>query len=165
MVWSDLPASTILSYFPLADLQSLSDHDHSCSEILSLECIQPGRRTHFVSSQMRERNKILNTNTARAIGSVSRTFGMHRKDVSLTHIRDLIASLVDSFKVQENSATDIHTASSIASTFALALRSREHLHQHVMQAFQDGVKQGIDTINYYSGRGRGRGRRHAATTT
>lgn len=163
MVWSDLPALTILSHFPIADLQTLSECDQICSEILSLECIQPGRRTQFVSSQMRGRNKILNTNTARAMGAISRTFGMHRKEVGLPHIQGLIASLVDSFKIQENSATDIHTASSIASAFALALRSRKHLHQHVMQAFKDGVRQGMETIIYYSGRGRGR--RPAETTT
>ncbi|KAF7444879.1 hypothetical protein A1F99_114320 [Pyrenophora tritici-repentis] len=103
---------------------------------------------------MRAQNKMLNTTTAKAMAAVCRTFGMHRKNVSLAHVQGLVASLVDSFSVQANSATDIHTTSSIASAFALALRSRVHLYQQVMQAFQDGIGQGMESVEYYSGRGR-----------
>ncbi|EDU50387.1 conserved hypothetical protein [Pyrenophora tritici-repentis Pt-1C-BFP] len=154
MVWADVQADAILSHFPLADLQSLSNQDQTCSEILSLQCIQPGKRTSSVSSKMRAQNKMLNTTTAKAMAAVCRTFGMHRKNVSLAHVQGLVASLVDSFSVQANSATDIHTTSSIASAFALALRSRVHLYQQVMQAFQDGIGQGMESVEYYSGRGR-----------
>ncbi|RMZ72099.1 hypothetical protein GMOD_00007093 [Pyrenophora seminiperda CCB06] len=165
MIWASLPAATILSHFPLADLKSLSNRDKACSDTLSLECIQPGRRTRYVSSQMRSKNKVLDIPAALAIASISRTFGMHRKDVSLAHIQALIASLVDSLYIHKDSSTDEDTtASGIASAFAVALRSRGHVHEEVMQAFQEGVRQGFDTIEYYSGRGRGggRGRRRAA---
>lgn len=107
---------------------------------------------------MGKRKKLLNITTARAMAAVSRVFGLHREEVGLAHIQGFTASLIDSFTIQEPSATDIHTTSSTASAFALALRSRAHLHQQVMEAFQDGIKQGYHTVNYYSGRGRGRGR-------
>jgi len=114
---------------------------------------------------MKKRNKLLNTTTARAMAAVSRVFGLHRKEVGLAHIQGFTASLVDSFTIQECSATNVHTMSSIASAFALALCSIVHHHQQVMEAFQEGIKQGYHTVNYYSGRGQGQGRRRAGRNT
>lgn len=165
MVWADVKAAAIISHFPLADIQLLADQNQTCSEILSLQCIQPGKRTRFAASQMRAQNKTLNTTTAKAMAIVSRSFGMHRKNVSLSHIQGLVASLVDSFSIQEDRTTDVYTTSNMASAFALALRSRVHLHQQVVEAFQNGISQGMYTINYYSARGQGWGRRHTAPST
>ena len=103
------------------------------------------------------------------MAAVSRVFGLHRKGVGLGHIQGFTASLVDSFTIQESSATHVHTMSSIASAFALALCSRVHHHHQVMEAFQEGIKQGYHTANYYSGRrrrqGQGQGCRRATRNT
>jgi hypothetical protein len=152
MVWASVPRAAILAHFPLASLRALSNSSQSCANILNLDEFHLGRRTGHVSTQLKEKSITLNTMTARAMGSISRVFDMHGTKVSLDHIQDLIARLVNGWQISNHHAKDIHTMSSIATTFAMALSSKVHRAQDVMVAFQNGVQQGTDIIAYYSHR-------------
>ncbi|KAF1832717.1 hypothetical protein BDW02DRAFT_410809 [Decorospora gaudefroyi] len=152
MVWASVPKPSILSDFPLSDLQVLSDKDTACANILALDQFQPRRKTQYVSSLLRERNITLSTETAQALAAIARAFGMHREDVSLEHLQALVASLVNSFHITKDSLLNVHTTSSIANAFSIALRSRVHGHQDVTAAFQNGVQQGTDINAYYNAR-------------
>jgi hypothetical protein len=150
MVWASVPRPAIITHFPLSELQSLSTNNLSCAEILNLDEFRPGRRTRHISDQMKAKNIVLNTATAHAMGAISRIFGMHRNNVNLEHIQGLISRLVDGWQISEHPVSDIHTISSIATSFAMSLRSRAYRVQDVMLAFQKSVHQGTDTIAYYA---------------
>jgi hypothetical protein len=100
---------------------------------------------------MKEKNIVLNTATAHAMGSISRVFGMHCNNVTLEHIQTFISRLVDGWQIQENDVNDIHT-SSVTTTFAMSLSSQIHRIQDVMTAFMNGMQQGTDIIAYYARR-------------
>jgi hypothetical protein len=152
MVWASVPRAGIITHFPLSELQLLSNNSLSCAAVLSLDEFRPGRRTRYISDQLKAKNFVLNTATAHAIGAISRIFSMHRNNANLEHIQDFVSRLVDGWQINGHPASDIHTISSVATSFAMSLRSRAHRVQDVMLAFQKGVQQGNDTIAYYARR-------------
>ncbi|KAF7672187.1 hypothetical protein GT037_009697 [Alternaria burnsii] len=154
MVWASVPAAAIISHFPLSKLRQLSNQEKTCEDILSLNEIESGRRTQHVSSQLRDKNNAISVSTSRAMAMVSRIFGMHRCSVSLTHIKGLVSSLVDSFQLEQVSSQSNYTSRMISRAFAVTLRSRAHCIQDIEVAFKDGVEQGTATIAFYARRRR-----------
>jgi hypothetical protein len=152
MVWAALPAAAVVSHFSLSELRELSNNDQACADVLCLDEIQSGRKTQYVSSQLRAMNNVISIGTTRAMAFISRTFGMHRNSASLAHIQGLVASLVDSFQLKQVSSDRSYTSRNIAKTFAVSLRSRAHSVQDVEGAFQDGVQQGTATIAFFTRR-------------
>lgn len=157
LVWANLPRASILYYFSLAHLQELSNSNPVCESLLGLDEFQPGRRTLSVSARLREKNTVLSTSTARAMGSIARTFGFAMAGVKLVHIQDFIARLCDGWQITDGSVSD-HIKSVAANAFAVTLGSVTHPLKDVMCAFIDGFQQGTDTIAYYSKRRSGTGR-------
>jgi hypothetical protein len=162
MVWASVPRAAIITHFALSDLRYLASNSPSCADVMNLDEFQPGRRTRQVSDQMRAKKTILNTATARALGKISRTFGLNGGNVSVEHIQEFIARLVDGWQVSKHPLNNIHTNSSIATTFAISLNSQIHRVQDVMVAFLNGIQQGTNTIAYYSRRRPGP--RHTASS-
>jgi hypothetical protein len=151
MIWASIPREAILAHCPLSDLHLLSN---SGQAFLSLEEFRPGRRTLEVSARLREKNTILSTTTAQSMGAMAKIFGMDQNNVSLIHIQDIVSRIVDGWQVGEGHPRDIHTMSSIASSFAFSLGSRTHRIQDVIAAFLEGTQQGMDTIAYFARRRR-----------
>ncbi|KAB2108063.1 hypothetical protein AG0111_0g4548 [Alternaria gaisen] len=152
MVWASVPAETIISHFPLSELRQLSNQEKVCEDILSLNEIESGRRTQYVSSQLRDKNNAISVSTSRAMAMVSRIFGMHRNKTSLAHIKGLVSSLVDSFQLKQVLSESHYTSSIIARAFAITLRSQAHSVQDIELAFQDCVQRGTATIAFYARR-------------
>ncbi|CAN9334892.1 unnamed protein product [Alternaria alternata] len=152
MVWASVPAAAIISHFPLSELRQLSNQEQTCEDVLSLNEIQSGRRTQYVSSRIRDKNNSINVGTARAMAMVSRAFGMHRNKTSLAHIKGLVSSLVDSFQLKQVLSESHYTSGIIARAFAITLRSQAHSVQDIELAFQDGVQRGTATIAFYARR-------------
>ncbi|USP82623.1 hypothetical protein yc1106_09897 [Curvularia clavata] len=153
MVWATVPASTILSHFPIAHLCDLAEKDDICAQILNLDEFRRGRRTRFVSNAMRDKQNLLIPSIAKAMGTIARVFGMHSKKVGLVHIQGLIAALVDSFQLMHNSG-DVAHDKDMAYAFARELRSKRHSMEDVTRAFREGVKQGREIVGYYESRRR-----------
>lgn len=148
MVWASVPASTILSRFPLRALQHLADQNPVCAQILNLHEFWPRRRTRAVSLAMRQKNNSISLATARAMGAIAREFGMHRDKVGLEHVQDLVAALVDSFQLVRDEDGLVRD-DSVAEAFAMELRSRRYGVGEVSGAFELGVRQGRKIVAFY----------------
>ena len=145
-----MPAQAVLTTMYLTDLQDLCDRDPCCARLLNLSAFN-GSPTNQVASQMRDRNLVLNTQTARSLGTVSRSFAMNGPKVRLSHIVEFVARFVDGFYIQEPSAVGIHTMSSLAHVFAEALGTHpEYNHQQIMGAFMEGIEEGIKCAQRWS---------------
>jgi hypothetical protein len=72
--------------------------------------------------------------------------------VSLVHIQDFVARFVDGWKVSEDPMNGIDAKGRVAAAFATTLASRAHHVRDVMNAFQNGIQHGTETIAYYSRR-------------
>jgi hypothetical protein len=144
LIWANLPREAILSHFPLSNLYSLPTNTQA---FLSLDEFEPTRKTLKVSSRLKEKSIVLNTNTARAIGCIAKAFGMDRGNVSVMHIRDFVSRIIDGWQVGES-----YNDSNIALTFTMSLASQIYSTQDMITAFQSGVQQGRDTVAYYSRR-------------
>lgn len=151
MVWASVPASTILSHFPISKLCDLADNDEVCAQILNLHEFRRSRRTRYVSNAMRKRKNTITPATARAIGAIALTFGMHRENIGLEHIQGLIAALVDSFQLAHGSDDGAYDED-VAYAFAKELRSRRYNVEDVKEAFGEGVRKGREIVGYYASR-------------
>jgi hypothetical protein len=164
LVWANIPREAVLNHFPLSDLLSLADRDPRSANILHLEHFEPGRRTLAVSSLLREEQTVLSNHTARAIGCVTKTFGLDGEDVEVHHIREFVGRLVDGWQIRGDSSYGIHTVNSHAYAFAATLGHRAQYLQDIMKAFVDGMQQGTANIAYYARRGPCRNTRRTRTT-
>ncbi|KAF2190361.1 hypothetical protein K469DRAFT_658225 [Zopfia rhizophila CBS 207.26] len=154
--WADIPSGAIIHHFPLSELEQLARDDTDCGRVLGLGAFQPGRNTAAVASDLHKRNIILNTDVARAMGRIAKLFGLSEPSTKIAHISEWVSNFVASFGIQQAPGQDLHTKSSIAIAFAIALDSRApsyHL-QDVMLAFQSGVESGLATIAYFASRRR-----------
>lgn len=95
---------------------------------------------------------MLNTASARAMGKIAKAFGMAQSNVSLQHLREFVARVMDGWTILKADSIDVHTLSSLASTFATVLGSHHagYTVQDVMGAFIDGVDDGTRCIEYWS---------------
>ncbi|KAH7078851.1 hypothetical protein BKA63DRAFT_601110 [Paraphoma chrysanthemicola] len=159
LVWGEIPASAIVQSFSLADLIDLSESCSTIGNLLQLQEFVAGRRTPCIAATLRERNVTLDTSTAQALGKISKQFGLNDVHVELSHVRDFISCMVDSWYIGHDLGTDPRTKGALASAFATALHSRGHRNEDIMNAFIDGVEQGTRRIAFYARKRRPSARR------
>jgi hypothetical protein len=151
MVWANIPWECICTHFPLADLISLYDEDHTVANFLHLHEFTAGRKTIALSAALRENNITLTPSTAAAMGRVAKLFGLDRAGVALHHIETFVARLVDGWSIIDNASGHIND---ISCAFAEALGSRAYRRQEVMGVYLAGVKEGTETLAFFERRGR-----------
>ncbi|OAL56880.1 hypothetical protein IQ07DRAFT_21612 [Pyrenochaeta sp. DS3sAY3a] len=152
VIWGRLDAPTVLHTFSLEKLISICYANPVCNSIMGLETFQAGRQVRDIATLLRRKKTELCPMTARALGMIGRVFGLHEGQISLQHIACFVSKLIDGFYINSPSMS-LHERSNIASSFAIALNSHQHLIQAIMGAFLDGVEEGQKSIAYYS-RGR-----------
>ncbi|KAH7073382.1 hypothetical protein FB567DRAFT_633216 [Paraphoma chrysanthemicola] len=150
LVWANIPASAVIQSFSLADLIDLSDSCITTGNLLQLPEFVAGRRTQSIAAILRERNVTLDTSTAQALGKISKQFGLDDVHVELSHVRDFLSCMVDSWYINYDLGTGTRPPATMASIFANALCSRGHHKEDIMNAFIDGVEQGTRTIAFYA---------------
>lgn len=123
-----------------------------CCDLLSFDVFKPDTKTSKIAGNLRERNVMLNTTTARALGKTANMFGMNQDNITLEHLQDFVARLMDGWTVTKPDRIDMHTMSTLAATFAMSLRSPAggYTLQEIMGAFIEGVDQGTQCIAHWS---------------
>ncbi|KAJ4326366.1 hypothetical protein N0V94_000041 [Neodidymelliopsis sp. IMI 364377] len=158
-VWSDIPSDAVLQTMDLNGLLETLNDDPDCQALLNLHVFEPGTKTNTntIASALRERNTTLNTTTTRALGKIAKAFGMTKPTITLPHVQDFIARLIDGWTIRKSPNTDIHTMSSIAATFSIAMGTHQagYTVQDVMGAFVNGVDDGTRCIAHWSRSGSG----------
>jgi hypothetical protein len=151
-VWSDISSDAVLQVLDLEDLIRALNEDENCHDLLSFDVFKPGAKTNDIAGALREKNAVLNGTTARALGKIAKGFGLNVNDVTLEHIQDFVARMMDGWTITKPDTIDIHTTSSLAATFATALGRHAGgcTHQEVMGAFIEGVDQGTRCIAHWS---------------
>ena len=143
--------------FGVEELWQLAAKDPACAALLCPTAFETGRRTPAIASALRQRNCVLNTSIAGAMGRVAQVFGMTK--LSKPHVIEFVARIVDGFSVQRMLAADIQTMSALASCFALGLGShRTYTHQEIMGAFLEGIDEGTKCAAHWSRSSSGRKR-------
>jgi hypothetical protein len=130
--------------------------EKDCAELLSLDNFESGRRTLQVSSRLRERNTILNTASARALGKIAKSC-ICGDAVHLHHIREFVGRFVDGWSL--SSAVTQHVQNRSAHAFAVAFDTDLYSVCDIMNAFKDGMQDGADVLAYYACRRRPDSRR------
>lgn len=135
----------------LEDLISELDSDTDCHDLLSFDAFEPGAKTNTIAATLREKNTMLNTTSARALGKIAKAFGLNQDNVALGHIQDFVARTLDGWTVTKPDV-DVHTMSTLAATFATALgpHAGGFNLQDVMATFLEGIDQGTRCIAYWS---------------
>ncbi|KAF1366092.1 hypothetical protein EJ07DRAFT_82101, partial [Lizonia empirigonia] len=151
-VWSDIPSNAVLHTVDLTDLIDKLNKDIDCQSLLNFDIFEPGTKTNVIAAGLREKNLMLNTPSARALGKIAKAFGMAQSNVSLQHLQDFVARVMDGWTILKADTIDLHTLSSLACTFATALGSHHagYTVQGVMGAFIDGVDDGTRRIAHWS---------------
>ncbi|KAF3045494.1 hypothetical protein E8E12_008071 [Didymella heteroderae] len=149
LVWAGVPRAAIIHYFSLSELQNLSRQEKTCRDILKLDEIIAGRATPTVSRNIGKQKSMLNTQTAKAMAQIARTFAMNGSNASLEHLRSFIAELINGWSINITAELDIHTCSHLASTFATTLLHSSKSVQCIMHAFNEGVKEGARLMTRY----------------
>ncbi|KAJ8107418.1 hypothetical protein OPT61_g8885 [Boeremia exigua] len=151
MIWADIEREAILHTLDLVDLTEVLNKDDDCRRLMSFEAFDAGKKTNAIASTIREKNITLDIKTAQALGKIARTFGLSKSDVTLPHLEDFIARMMDGWSI-EKAEMDRHNLSSLAATFAVSLGSHAggyHL-QEVMGAFVNGVDHGTECAAHWS---------------
>ncbi|KAF3046256.1 hypothetical protein E8E11_008418 [Didymella keratinophila] len=151
-VWAEIPDHAVLCTVDLEGLIRELDNDVDCNDLLNFDVFKPDTKTNTIAGALREKNVMLNTSSARALGKTAKMFGMDQHNVTLDHLQDFVARLVDGWTITKPEMIDVHTMSSLASTFATALspHSGGYGLQQVMGAFIEGVDQGTRCIAHWS---------------
>jgi hypothetical protein len=151
-VWAEIPNDAVLNTLDLEGLIRELDHDVDCNDLLSFDVFKPDTRTSALAGTLREKNVMLNTSTARALGKIAKMFGLNQENVTLEHLQDFVARLMNGWTITKPEMIDMHTMSSLATTFATSLgpHTRGYTLQQVMGAFIEGVDQGTRCIAHWS---------------
>ncbi|XPS94304.1 hypothetical protein M3J09_003625 [Ascochyta lentis] len=151
-VWGEIAADAVLHTLELEKLINHLNSDAGCGNLLNFDVFESGVKTNTIAAALREKNKTLNTATARALGKIAKAFGMAQSNMTLQHLQDLVARLLDGWTILKPEMMDMHTTSSLAATFATALgrHHANHTLQDIMGAFMDGVDDGTRCIEHWS---------------
>ncbi|UPX13729.1 uncharacterized protein EKO05_0004228 [Ascochyta rabiei] len=151
-IWSDIPEDAVLHTLEVDKLIEDLNNDAECRELLHFVVFEAGVKTNAIAAILRERNKTLNTATARALGKIARAFGMGQSNMTLRHLQDFVARILDGWTILRPDVIDMHTMSSLSATFATTLGSHDagHTLQDVMGAFIRGVDDGVRCIAHWS---------------
>jgi hypothetical protein len=149
MIWANIPSECILTHFPLADLIALYDKDKTVTNLLYLQEFTAGRKTIALSASLRDKTIPLTHSTAAAMGRIAKLFGLDHPEIALHHIETFVARLVDGWSIVDNTSSDLND---ISCAFADGLGSHAHRRREIMGAYMAGVKEGTDTLAYFSRR-------------
>ena len=151
-IWGDIPSDAVLHTLDLNDLITNLYNDPDCHELLSIDVFEPGIKTNAIAATLREKNVMLNTVTARALGKTAKMFGVNQSSVTLVHMQDFVARIMDGWSITKGQYVDMHTMSSLAAVFAIALGPHEgrYSRQEIMAAFIEGVENGTRCIAHWS---------------
>jgi hypothetical protein len=147
MAFGNIDRGSILHHIPIADIINLYDHDKGVAELLSLHLFAKNRRTKDVALELRERNITINPSSAAAMGRFAATMFGTGKGVSLHHISEMVARVVDGGWCL---VEDTPLGYDCALAFALALDSDVYDKRDVANAFLVGIKKGNDVVRFYS---------------
>lgn len=164
-VWADVENDAVLFISKLEQLVRELDYDEECRELLDFRAFETGLATNAIAAVLREKNTLLNSLTARALGKTAKAFGMTQVNVTLDHLRDFVARMMDGWTIVKGDRLDMHTFSSIAFTFATSLGAHAAGYnvQDIMGAFLDGVDEGTRCIARWSRSGSGSRRQRFRT--
>lgn len=159
-IWAEIPNDAVLHTWDLESLISELDNDMECHGLFNFDVFKPDTRTTTIAAALREKHAMLNTATARALGKAARMFGMGQDNMTLEHLQDFVARLMDGWTITEPEKIDLHAMGSLATAFATAMgpHSSGYTLQQVMGTFIEGVEQGSRCIAHWS-RSRSGGRR------
>ncbi|KAF2132386.1 hypothetical protein P153DRAFT_383270 [Dothidotthia symphoricarpi CBS 119687] len=160
LIWGGIPRSAILHHTKLQTLENLAEIDSVCGNMLSLGLFQTKRTANGVASILRDNNTVLDGSTAKSMGKIAKCLGLDGESVTLQHIQEFVARLVDGWYITSDHTNDAYTGNAIAFSFALALGSGIHAHQRVMEAFQEGIESGFNSIVRYARSRRSKPRRN-----
>jgi hypothetical protein len=147
MIWGEIPASAVITTVPLEVLKGSVD----ASRLLCFDVFSLGTRTRDVVERIKNRGITLGWEEAKSMGEIARLLGLAQRGVvELRHIAALVASVVNGWYVKSDGAP----GRDISMAFAMALGSRAFDFEEVVEAFEDGLRQGLGHIALYAGRSR-----------
>ena len=151
-VWSDIPSGAVLHTLDLSDLINNLNGDKDCQDLLNFNVFKQGTKTNTIAAVLREKNIVLNTAAARTLGKIAEMFGMARSNITLDHLQDFVARVMDGWTITKADNLDMHTISTLATTFATTLGTHAagYTIQDVMGAFIGGVEDGTRCIAHWS---------------
>ena len=151
-VWAEIGDDAVLHTLDLESLIRELNDDVDCNDLLSFDVFKPDTKTNAIASALREKNVMLNSTTARALGKLAKMFGMDQDNVTLEHLQDFVARIMDGWMITKPEMMDMHTMSSLATTFATSLvpHAGDYTLQQVMGAFIEGVDHGTRCIAHWS---------------
>lgn len=151
-IWSDIASDAILQTLDLQTLIASLNNDADCHALLNFDVFEPGTATSQIAAALREKRITLNTTTARALGTTAKAFGLAAYNVTLEHLHDFVARVVDGWTIEKADSMDTHTMSSLAAAFATALgpHTAGFTLQDVMGAFIGGIDDGTRCIAHWS---------------
>ncbi|KAF1841868.1 uncharacterized protein K460DRAFT_419863 [Cucurbitaria berberidis CBS 394.84] len=144
-VWAKVPKNAILHVFELQELWELAASSPTYTTLLCPDAFNLKLKTAALASAIRRKRQcFLDISIAGAMARIGVLFGMNKLNVTDQHVSEFVAQLLCALQIERHSASDIHSLSSIAASFAFALRHKKHSHQKIMSAFLDGVVQGTE---------------------
>ncbi|KAJ4989817.1 hypothetical protein SVAN01_04654 [Stagonosporopsis vannaccii] len=152
IVWGNINSEAVLCVLNLEQLINDLHDDEDCRQLLNFDAFKPSTTTNAIASTLREKNAILNKGNARAMGKAAKMFGMNKINVTLLHIQDFVARLLDGWTIERPVSIDMQTMSTLAATFAtfLGAHAGGYILQDIMGAFINGVEQGTRCIAHWS---------------
>jgi hypothetical protein len=145
---ANIPRETILHTLPLAELLRLYDMDKDVADVLNLTEFRPERSTMAVATALKQMDVKINTTIAAAMARITKLL-LGNGEVKPGYISELTARLVDGFGI-----TCDASCNACAHAFALEFKSEVYSVQTVAASFLDGIKQGSDSIRFYTRRSR-----------
>ncbi len=128
------------------------NEDEDCRRLLNFDVFEAGKKTTAIAHSLREKNITLNNANARALGKIAAMFGLPTRRMTLEHLENFIARMFDGWSIEKSESLDIHTLSSLATTFAVSMgpHAGGHTLQAVMGAFLRGVDEGTKCAAHWS---------------
>ncbi|KAF1974429.1 hypothetical protein BU23DRAFT_638071 [Bimuria novae-zelandiae CBS 107.79] len=152
MIWGNVPMDAIIQYGFLSDLETAITGGPTGSLLRNSNDWLPNQTASTLTKKLKARSIPLDRDVARALGGFSNAMGLGNAGVSLQHITEFVQVCVDGWSLNCALVDDIHTRSSFAYTFAIALSSQTFHLQDIMGAFFDGVERGLHNVAFYERR-------------
>ena len=146
MICGVIPRQTILYVLKLSDMYQLAFSDEDVASTFALDLL--GGTTRQANVALRDKKVRLNARAARAMGKMSRCFGLATQRFTCAHISDFITCLVDGFALHEPPLDDDDAMQQLAAYFVRELGPREspHTDADVRLAFTEGVARGSKSL-------------------
>ncbi|KAH7127027.1 hypothetical protein B0J11DRAFT_579445 [Dendryphion nanum] len=161
LVWGNIEQAAILRHFPISELLHLA-----ATDILCFESIQPilrfdengvliprkKPRTRVVAQMLKEKQLLLDSDTANTMGKLAGKFGLG--DSTLSHIKEFVKVIIDGWSISAQ-AINYNMMNVLAMKFTIAMGPRKSTYdiQEIMKAFIEGIEIGTRNIEIFSGSG------------